>query len=71
MDEVLDVTRRVQCRARKLPSRAMVYFVLTLSRFGSNGYRGVYPNRHLQVTQSPFPQRVARRNAHCGHTAGL
>ncbi|QQQ74182.1 transposase domain-containing protein [Saccharothrix sp. 6-C] len=31
VDEVLGVTRRVQCRVRKLPSRVVAYFVLTLS----------------------------------------
>ncbi|MFE9748193.1 transposase domain-containing protein [Saccharothrix saharensis] len=53
VDEVHGVTRRVQCRVRKLPSRVAVYFVLTLTRFGSDGHRGVYPNRHLQVAQPP------------------
>ncbi len=41
VDEVLGVTRRVQRRVRKLPSRVVIYFVLALSLFGSDGYQGV------------------------------
>ncbi|WP_081916238.1 transposase domain-containing protein [Saccharothrix sp. NRRL B-16314] len=41
VDEVLDVTRRVQCRVRKLPSRVVVYFVLALpgsARLGNGAW---------------------------------
>jgi hypothetical protein len=47
VDEVLELTGRVECRRRLLPARAVVYFVLALCLFSSSdsagppGYRAV------------------------------
>jgi hypothetical protein len=42
VDQVLQATRRVEKRVRKLPSRVMVYFVLAMTLFPREGYRGVW-----------------------------
>lgn len=65
VDDVLGVTRRVQCRVRKLPSRVVVYFVLALSLFGSDGYRGVWAalTASLVGGQRMSPSEAALRHA--------
>jgi hypothetical protein len=42
VDEVLDVGGRVQQRVRRLPSRAVVWFILALTLFHGQGYRSVW-----------------------------
>jgi transposase IS4-like protein len=42
VDDVLAVTRRVQRRVRKLPSRVVVYFILATTLFPGCGYAGVW-----------------------------
>jgi hypothetical protein len=42
IDEVLVVTGRVQQRIRRLPARVTVLFILALTLFSSQGYRGVW-----------------------------
>lgn len=45
VDQVLVQTGRVQQRVRRLPARVTVWFVLALTLFSGEGYRGVW--RHL------------------------
>ena len=45
VDQVLVETGRVQRRVRRLPARVTVWFVLALTLFSGEGYRGVW--RHL------------------------
>ena len=42
IDEVLAATGRVQQRVRRLPARVTVLFILALTLFSSQGYRGVW-----------------------------
>jgi transposase IS4-like protein len=42
IDEVLAATGRVQQRIRRLPSRVTVLFILALTLFSGQGYRGVW-----------------------------
>jgi hypothetical protein len=42
VDEVLADTGRVQQRVRRLPARAMVWFILALTLFHGHGYRSVW-----------------------------
>jgi hypothetical protein len=42
IDEVLDTTGRVQQRIRRLPARVTVLFILALTLFSGQGYRGVW-----------------------------
>lgn len=42
IDEVLAATGRVQQRVRRLPARVTVLFILALTLFASQGYRGVW-----------------------------
>jgi hypothetical protein len=42
VDQVLADTGRVQQRVRRLPSRAVVWFILALTLFHGQGYRGVW-----------------------------
>jgi hypothetical protein len=51
VDEVLADTGRVQQRVRWLPARVVVWFILALTLFGGQGYRGVW--RELAVLPRP------------------
>lgn len=64
VDEVLEATRRVQHRVRKLPSRVMVYFVLAMALFGADSYRGVWASltSGLKIS-TPDPSSAALRQA--------
>ena len=42
VDQVLADTGRVQQRVRRLPARAVVWFILGLTLFHGQGYRGVF-----------------------------
>ncbi|MGW1506063.1 transposase domain-containing protein [Streptomyces mirabilis] len=42
VDEALSATRRVQSRLRNLPSRVLIYLVLTACLFPEVGYPGVW-----------------------------
>jgi hypothetical protein len=42
VDQVLADTGRVQQRVRRLPARAVVWFILALTLFGGQGYRSVW-----------------------------
>jgi hypothetical protein len=42
VDQVLADTGRVQQRIRRLPARAVVWFILALTLFGGQGYRSVW-----------------------------
>ncbi|WP_223864710.1 IS4 family transposase [Streptomyces sp. 5-10] len=66
VDDVLAVTRRVQRRVRKLPSRVVVYFVLAMTLFPGCGYAGVWASMTAGVRRwagepSAAALRAARR----------
>jgi hypothetical protein len=56
VDEVLTDTGRVQQRVRRLPSRAVVWFILALTLFHGQGYRSVWRElAHGDVEGAPTP----------------
>jgi hypothetical protein len=76
VDQVLADTGRVQQRVRRLPARAVVWFILALTLFGGQGYRSVW--RELAhggdegaVTPSASGLSQARRRLGVAPLAGL
>jgi hypothetical protein len=56
VDEVLADTGRVQQRVRRLPARVVVWFILALTLFGGQGYRGVWRElAHSDADGAPTP----------------
>jgi hypothetical protein len=56
VDQVLVDTGRVQRRLRRLPARAVVWFVLALTLFGGQGYRSVWRElAHSEGDDAPTP----------------
>ena len=56
IDEVLADTGRVQRRVRRLPARVTVLFILALTLFGGQGYRGVWRElMHSSGEAGPAP----------------
>jgi hypothetical protein len=56
VDQVLAETGRVQRRCRRLPARAVVWFVLALTLFHAQGYRGVWRElTHSQPDDAATP----------------
>ena len=62
VDEALVASRRMQQRIRLLPARVTIYFVLALSLFEAESYRGVWS---LLVAGLPV-SAVDRRSPRCG-----
>ncbi|ARF58090.1 transposase domain-containing protein [Streptomyces gilvosporeus] len=64
VDQVLQATRRVESRVRKLPSRVVVYFVLAMALFPREGYRGVWSSLVAGLrTTAGDPSTAALRQA--------
>jgi hypothetical protein len=58
VDQVLADAGRVQRRVRRLPSRAVVWFVLALTLFHGQGYRSVWRElAHGEGDDAPTPSR--------------
>jgi hypothetical protein len=56
VDQVLADTGRVQRRLRRLPARAVVWFVLALTLFHGQGYRSVWRELvHSEADDTPTP----------------
>jgi hypothetical protein len=56
VDQVLADTGRVQRRLRRLPARAVVWFVLALTLFHGQGYRSVWRElTHSEADDAPTP----------------
>jgi hypothetical protein len=56
VDQVLADTGRVQRRRRRLPARAVVWFVLALTLFHGQGYRSVWRElAHSEADDAPTP----------------
>src|SRR3954471_22060981 len=76
VDQVLADTGRVQQRLRRLPARAVVWFILGLTLFHGQGYRGVWrdpAHRHDEgaVTPSASGLSQARRRLGVAPLAAL
>src|SRR6266498_368903 len=56
---------RVQQRVRRLPARAVVWFVLALTPFGGQGYRSLWRElrRSLDPTTAPRARAATVKNA--------
>jgi hypothetical protein len=61
VDAVVDDTRTVQRRVRRLPSRVGVYFVLALALFPSLGYLRVWDKLTAGLPERPRPSERALR----------
>ena len=55
VDQVLTETGRVQQRVRRLPARAMVWFILALTLFHGQGYRSVWRELAHDGDDAPTP----------------
>ncbi len=59
-DAVLEETRAAERRLRVLPSRAGIYFVLTLGLFPGLGYQGVWAKLTAALEGLPLPSPSAK-----------